>query len=141
MPLFCMYGQQQCTIARGFYSKNLTTMLTQGDMTDIHEWATVQMTSQVLSAWLVYHFMPRVQLMFLLDIELTACSWEWIENKRKKSTKCRVLEGCWVLLLWQLLITKINDHTSSKSLKSNIEWKVHKRTRQGVSAKLESYIY
>jgi len=44
-------------------------------------------------------------------------------------------------LLWQLLITKTNDHTSSKSLKLNIKWEVHKRTWQGVSAKLESYIY
>jgi len=43
--------------------------------------------------------------------------------------------------LWQPLITKTNDHTSSKSLKLNIRWEVHKRTRQGVSAKLESYIY
>ena len=40
-----------------------------------------------------------------------------------------------------LFITKINNHTSSKSLKSEIEWKVHKRTQQEVSAKLESYIY
>ena len=29
----------------------------------------------------------------------------------------------------------------SKSLKSDIEWEVHKRTWQGVSAKLEFYIY
>jgi len=48
---------------------------------------------------------------------------------------------CTTYMLWQPLITKTNDHTSSKSLKSDIEWKVHKRTRQGVSAKLESYIY
>ena len=45
------------------------------------------------------------------------------------------------LLLWQSLITKTNDHTSGKSLKLDIKWKVYKRTRQGVSAKLESYIY
>ena len=44
-------------------------------------------------------------------------------------------------MLWQPLITKTNDHTSSKSLKLDIRWEVHKRTRQGVSAKLESYIY
>ena len=44
-------------------------------------------------------------------------------------------------MLWQPLITKTNDHTSGKSLKVDIKWKVHKRTRQGVSAKLESYIY
>ena len=44
-------------------------------------------------------------------------------------------------MLWQPLITKTNDHTSGKSLKSDIEWEVYKRTRQGVSAKLESYIY
>jgi len=44
-------------------------------------------------------------------------------------------------LLWQPLITKINDHTSGKSLKLDIKWEVHKRTRQGVSAKLVSYIY
>ena len=30
---------------------------------------------------------------------------------------------------------------SSKSLKLDIKWEVHKRTQQGVSAKLESYIY
>ena len=46
-----------------------------------------------------------------------------------------------LLLLWQLLITKTNDHTSGKSLKLDIKWEFHKRTRQGVSAKLESYIY
>jgi len=45
------------------------------------------------------------------------------------------------LMLWQPLITKTNDHTSSKSLKLDIKWEVHKRTQQGVSAKLESYIY
>ena len=46
-----------------------------------------------------------------------------------------------VTLLWQPLITKTNDYTSSKSLKLDIKWEVHKRTQQGVSAKLESYIY
>ena len=30
---------------------------------------------------------------------------------------------------------------TSKSLRLNIMWEFHKRTRQGVSAKLESYIY
>ena len=45
----------------------------------------------------------------------------------------------WVL--WQPLITKTNNHTSGKSLKWDIKWEVHKRTQQGVSAKLESYIY
>ena len=44
-------------------------------------------------------------------------------------------------MLWQLLVTKTNDYTSGKSLNMNIKWKVHKRTQQGVSAKLESYIY
>ena len=44
-------------------------------------------------------------------------------------------------LLWQPLITKTNDHTSGKFLKLDIKWEVHKRTRQEVSAKLESYIY
>jgi len=44
-------------------------------------------------------------------------------------------------MLWQPLITKTNDHTSGKSLRLDIKWEVHKRTRQGVSAKLESYIY
>ena len=44
-------------------------------------------------------------------------------------------------MLWQPLIMKTNDHTSGKSLKVDIKWEVHKRTRQGVSAKLESYIY
>ena len=42
-------------------------------------------------------------------------------------------------MLWQPLITKANDHISGKSLKLDIKWEVHKRTRQGVSAKLESY--
>jgi len=45
------------------------------------------------------------------------------------------------LLLWQPLIIRTNDHTSGKSLKLDIKWEVHKRTQQGVSAKLESYIY
>ena len=44
-------------------------------------------------------------------------------------------------LLWQPLITKTNDYTSGKSLRVDIKWEVHKRTQQGVSAKLESYIY
>jgi len=47
----------------------------------------------------------------------------------------------WQFLLWQLLDTKSNDYTSGKSLSIDIKWEVHKRTRQGVSAKLESYIY
>ena len=50
------------------------------------------------------------------------------------------LEKTWILL-WQPLITKTNDHTISKSLKLDIKQEVHKRTQQGVSAKLESYIY
>ena len=44
-------------------------------------------------------------------------------------------------LLWQPLITKTNDHTNNKSLKADIKQEVHKRTEQGISAKLESYIY
>ena len=51
------------------------------------------------------------------------------------------LFGIEAIILWQPLITKTNDHISSKSLKLDIEWEVHKRTQQGVSAKLESYIY
>ena len=37
-------------------------------------------------------------------------------------------------LLWQPLITKTNDYTSSKSLRMDIEWEFHKETQQGVSA-------
>ena len=44
-------------------------------------------------------------------------------------------------MLWQPLVTKTNDYTSSKSLNMDIKWEVHKRTRQEVFAKLESYIY
>ena len=44
-------------------------------------------------------------------------------------------------VLWQPLITKTNNHTSSKSLKLDIKWEVYKRTRQEASAKLESYIH
>ena len=44
-------------------------------------------------------------------------------------------------MLWQPLITKTNDHTSGKFLKLDIKWEVHKRIQQGVSAKLETYIY
>jgi len=44
-------------------------------------------------------------------------------------------------LLWQPLVTKTNDYTSGKFLNMDIKWEVHKRTRQGVSAKLESYLY
>ena len=47
----------------------------------------------------------------------------------------------WAIMLWQPLITKTNDHTSNKSLRMDIKWEFHKRTWQGVSAKLESYIY
>ena len=46
-----------------------------------------------------------------------------------------------VKLLQQLLVTKTNNYTSSKSLNMNIKWEVYKRTQQEVSAKLESYIY
>ena len=45
------------------------------------------------------------------------------------------------MILWQPLITKTNNHTSNKSLRMDIKWEFHKRTQQGVSAKLESYIY
>ena len=51
------------------------------------------------------------------------------------------LFGIEAIILWQPLITKTNDHISGKSLKLDIEWEVYKRTQQGVSAKLESYIY
>ena len=44
-------------------------------------------------------------------------------------------------VLWQPLITKTNDHTSNKFLRMDIKWEFHKKTQQGVSAKLESYIY
>ena len=44
-------------------------------------------------------------------------------------------------MLWQPLIIKTNNYTSGKSLNIDIKWEVHKRTRQGVSAKLESYLY
>ena len=44
-------------------------------------------------------------------------------------------------MLWQLLITKTNDYTSSKSLKVDIKWEVHKRTQQGASSSLEFYLY
>jgi len=33
-------------------------------------------------------------------------------------------------VLWQPLITKTNDHTSSKSLKLNIKWEVHKKNKR-----------
>jgi len=46
-----------------------------------------------------------------------------------------------LLLLWQSLVTKTNNYTCGKSLSMDIKWEVHKRTRQRVSAKLESYIY
>ena len=59
----------------------------------------------------------------------------------KVKNKPKLLWNPFSKVLWQLLITKINNHTSSKSLKLNIKWKVHKRTWQGVSAKLEFYIY
>ena len=39
-----------------------------------------------------------------------------------------------IQVLWQPLITKTNDHTSGKSLKLDIKWEVHKRTRQGASS-------
>ena len=45
------------------------------------------------------------------------------------------------IVLWQPLIARTNDHTNGKSLRMDIKWEFHKRTRQGVSAKLESYIY
>ena len=56
----------------------------------------------------------------------------WRESRREKKR---------LKVLWQLLITKTNDHTSGKFLKLDIKWEVHKKTQQGVSAKLESYIY
>ena len=44
------------------------------------------------------------------------------------------------LVLWQPLVTKTNSNTSNKSL-SRISSGNHKRTQQGVSAVLESYLY
>jgi len=38
----------------------------------------------------------------------------------------------YMYLLWQPLVTKINDYTSGKSLNIDIKWEVHKRTQQGV---------
>jgi len=61
-----------------------------------------------------------------------------MDVNRRENRNCCAYGG---FVLWQPLITKTNDHTSGKSLKLDIKWKVHKRTRQEVSAKLESYIY
>ena len=44
-------------------------------------------------------------------------------------------------MLWQPLITKTNDHINGKSLKTDIKWEIHKRTWQGASSLLESYLY
>jgi len=43
-------------------------------------------------------------------------------------------------MLWQPLVTKTNSNTSNKSL-SRISSRDHKRTQQGVSAELLSYLY
>ena len=67
------------------------------------------------------------------DFKHTVCDCRNIKSKREGKSI--------LILLWQPLITKTNDHTSSKSLKLDIKWEAYKRTRQGVSAKLESYIY
>ena len=49
-----------------------------------------------------------------------------------------VAENSWVL--WQLLITKTNSNTTSKSL-NRISSGNHKRTQQGVPDVLLSYLY
>ena len=44
-------------------------------------------------------------------------------------------------LLWQPLITKINNNTTNKFLKRQISYKDHKRTQQGVSNTFLHYLY
>ena len=44
-------------------------------------------------------------------------------------------------VLWQPLVKRPMITQISKSLKLDIVWEVHKRTQQGVSAKLESFLY
>jgi len=48
--------------------------------------------------------------------------------------------GAIPLMLWQPLVTMTNSNTSNKSL-SRISSGDHKRTQQGVSAELLSYLY
>ena len=43
--LLCMDRSQEDPTAQAFYMNILSTMSTKGDVTDVHEWATVQMTS------------------------------------------------------------------------------------------------
>ena len=76
------------------------------------------------------------------DVTLTPILSPKIKNKKNKNkisllsltltTHLFVIFESW--MLWQPLITKTNDYTSSKSLKLDIKWKVHKRTQQRVSA-------
>ena len=85
----------------------------------------------------------------LLNVEWRAFQRSSISRHWQSSYLIDLMAGNLYLLtqlissqvLWQPLITKTNDHTSGKSLKSDIKRKVHKRTWQGVSAKLASYIY
>ena len=44
-------------------------------------------------------------------------------------------------MLWQLLITKINSNTTSKSLKKQISYGDYKRTQQGVLTVFLHYLY
>ena len=76
------------------------------------------------------------------DVILTPILSPKIKNKKNENkisllsltltTYLFVIFESW--MLWQPLITKTNDYTSSKSLKLDIKWKVHKRTQQRVSA-------
>ena len=69
-----------------------------------------------------------------------SCSKKRKKKKKKVKWKEKIKMKSTVNDL-DTLVTKTNDYTSSKSLNMDIKWEVHKRTQQGVSAKLESYIY
>jgi len=66
-------------------------------------------------------------------LTLSSLETRTIEDQLKKT--CRVYCCSNHLSQWQMITQ------ASKSLKVDIMWEVHKKTQQGVSAKLESYIY
>ena len=93
---------------------------------------------KMFSVQVYYNTIINELLRYLINIEKVESFIDdvIVETESKKGHDELVEEYCGNHQTQSLIAAQ-----GSKSLKLDIKWEVHKRTRQGVSAKLESYIY